>query len=403
MKAKVRTAAAAAGAALFGAAATAQGAAPVGEASATLAGLVTATDSGAPGEAEPFTWRLSASARGGVIFENQWELGAGGMLAAERDDPGRDPRGGRFGACPPAVAACPQVAGAPVRGFVSGAFPSGPAADEGVRLSLERAYLYARGGWGEVSVGRDDGVGQRFSLTPPTILAIGGGLDPLVDGTGFGGVILRNDLSGQSAKLAVTSTRIVGLQVGASWTPELEHEGLDQGYRDRALAPVAFSPEDVVELGASFAHTLSGGLDAAVGATFATAEDGAGRPAFSAMEAWSVGATLGKGPWSVGAAWLGNDNGWAAGGRDYVAWGAAGVYRAGEWSWMLEAGASRDDLPGVDVRSLTVAGRRTLGEGVAVAGGLGWREASVPVVRESSRSDREDGNLAAFVEFSLGL
>lgn len=400
MKARVRTAATAGIALTLGLAAggSAGAAAPVIEKGASAAVLASAGDDG-----EALTARASVQGRAGLLFENQWEIGAGAMVAAERDDPRRDPRGGRVGDCAPALAGCPSVDGQPVRGYVSGSVAAGPAADEGARLSLERAFLYVRSGWGEATAGRDEGVGQRFSLTPPTILAIGGGLDPLVDGTGRGGVILRNDISGQSAKLTVSSTRILGLQAGISWTPELEHEGLDQGYRERAGAPLVYAPEDILEGGLSFAHTFAGGWETAAGLTYAQARDGSGRAAFGDMQAVSAGVTVTRGAWSGGLSWLGNDNGWAAGGRDYAAWGASGVYRAGDWSFLLEAGQAQDDLTEVDVQTLTVAGRRALNARVALAGGATYRDTASPEADIVSRRERNQRGFGAFLELSFSL
>lgn len=102
MKARVRTAAVA-GVMLAGGAAGA--AEPVFERGAAASALATAM--GGDADAEPLTLRASAWGSAGLLFENQWEIGVGGTLAAERDHPARDPRGGRFGDCPPATTGCP--------------------------------------------------------------------------------------------------------------------------------------------------------------------------------------------------------------------------------------------------------------------------------------------------------
>lgn len=395
MKARVRTAALA-GIALAGGTATA--AEPVVERGASAVVLVSGAD-----DREVLTGRASGWARGGFLFDNQWEFGAGLAAAAERDDPNRDPRGGRFGDCPPASAVCPSVGGRPLRGFVSGFTAAGPEADRGGRLSLEQAYLYGRGGWGEISVGRDAGVGERFSLLPPTVLAASGAIDPSIDGTGLGDIALRNDVAGRSAKIVVVTTRILGLQAGAAWTPRAEHEGLDQGYRRRDGDPLTFEPEEIAEAAVSFAHTFAGGWETAAAVTATRAETANGEPAFAGMTSWSAGITVARGPWRVGAAYLENDNGWRGGGRDYRAWGASGVYTAGDWSFMLEAAAASDDLVFTDARAVTLAARRSLSGRVAVAGGAGWREVSSPQTDVSSRMERNDRGIRAFLEISFGL
>lgn len=393
MKARVRTAALA-GAALLGG--TAAAAEPVTEFDASAAVLAAAFEEGG---AEALTARAVFRVQHGLLFDNQLEAGFGLGAAAERDHPGRDPRGGRAGDCAPSLPACPSLGGAPLRGLVGGHYTAGAPADEGARLELETAYLYLRGGWGEASLGRDDGAGQRLSLLPPTVLAVGGAIDAPVDGAGLGGVILRNDVSGHSAKLFAATTRIVGLQAAASFTPEIEHEGLDQGYR---AGPAVFEAEDIWEGGVSFSGVWAG-WETAAGVTVARATDGLGRPAFGDMAAWSAGATAARGGWSFGLAWLENDNGWSGGGRDYTALGASAVRDCGDWAFMLEAAASSDDLVFVDTKAATAAARRKLDERWAVAGGVSWRDRSSPVGAGLSRTGRNQRGFGAFIELSYGL
>ncbi len=398
MKARVRTAAAA-GLALVGGG-TAFAAEPVVEKDASATVLATGLDGG---DGEALTARATAFVQAGWLFENQIEAGFGAGVVAERDDPRRDPRGGRVGACAPAQGGCASLGAAPLRGFVSGYHTDGAAADEDARIALESAYLYLRSGWGEVSIGRDQGAARRLSVTPPTILAVGGGLDAPVDGTGLGTVILRNDISGQSAKVFAATTRIVGLQAAVSWTPELEHEGIDQGYRERFGAPQVFAPEDILEGALSFAHTFANGWETVAGLTYAHAEDKGGRPAFGAMDAWSAGATVGRNGWSFGASYLESDNGWASDGRDYRAVGVSAVRESGDWAVMLEAGASSDDLTFVDTKTITGALRRKVSRHLAVSGGACFRGRSSPIGGISSRTGREEDGFGGFLEFSLGL
>lgn len=400
MKAIVGTVAAAG--AVLACAGAAGAAEPVYEHDAAAAILVTGFDG--ISDPAPVTARASAFGQAGWLFDNQVEAGAGLGVVAERDDPVRDPRGGRAGDCAPTNASCPSIAGLPLRGYVSGFVTAGPEADQGVRLSLESAYFYVRTGWGEASLGRDQGAGRRLSVTPPTILAIGGGFDAPVDGTGLGGIVLRNDISGQSAKIYAATTRIVGLQAAVSYTPEIELEGVDQGFRRRAGAPQVFEPEHIAEGGVSFAHTFAGGWETAAGLTYAHAEDNTGRTAFGGMNAWSAGATVARDGWSFGAAWLRNDNGWAGRGRNYTAAGISGVRERGDWAFMVEAGTASDDLTFVDSKVVTAATRRRIGPHLALAGGANWAERSSPVaVGGSSRGGLKEQGFGAFMEISYAL
>ena len=399
MKARVRTVAAA-GLVLAGAGAAGAGE-PVFERDVAAAVLVTGFDG--VSDPTPVTARVSAFGQAGWLFENQVEAGVGLGLVAERDDPTRDPRGGRAGDCAPAQAGCASLGGQPLRGFVSGYVTAGPTADEGVRLALESAYFYVRNGWGEASLGRDQGAARRLSVTPPTILAIGGALDAPVDGTGLGGVVLRNDISGQSAKLFVATTRVVGLQAAVSYTPEIEHEGIDQGYRERAAAPQVFEPEGIVETSLSFAHTFASGWETTAGLTYAHAEDNSGRASFGAMNAWSAGATLAKNGWSAGVSWLQNDNGWSGRGRNYTAAGISAVREQGDWAFMLEAGTASDNLTYVDIKTVSAAARRRISPHLALAGGANWADRTSPVGGGAARAGRNEDGFGAFLEISYAL
>lgn len=394
MKATVRTGAAV-GLLLAGAGAAAA-AEPVRAIDASAA-VVAAT--GGLDSAETLTGRASVSGQAGWLFENQIELGVGAGLIAERDRADRDPIGGRVGNCAPASPGCPSLGGAPLRGFASGYFASGPAADQSARLSLESAYLYLRGGWGEVSVGRDQGAARRLSVQPPTILAVAGVLDAPLDPTG-GAIVLRNDVAGQSAKVFAASTPILGFQAAASWTPRQENQGLDRGFRERAGAAAVFDPEQIWEGALSFDRTL-GGWKTAASVTYAQAEDRAGRPAFGDMKAWSAGASLGHDRWRIGASWLQNDNGWAVRGRDYRAFGASAVLEGDRWAGMLEVGVASDDLVHVDQRSAGLSVRRSFSAGWAAAGGVIFSDRDSPLGGAGGRSGRSDSGLGAFLELSF--
>ena len=128
---------------------------------------------------------------------------------------------------------------------------------------------------------------------------LGGAADSPVDATGLGAPVTRNDISGQSAKVLVHSERILGVQAAASYTPELELEGLDQGFRSRLGAPLTHAPEAIFELAAAFDHRFESGWEMAVSASWAAAEDGGVSTEFGGMRAWSVGATVGRKGWTI--------------------------------------------------------------------------------------------------------
>lgn len=395
MKATVRT-----GAALFmcvAGAGLADAAEPVRAYGVSVAALAA---TGGPETADGLTTRASVTLQQGLLFESQVEVGFGLGVAAERDRSDRDPIGGRAGDCPPSNPACPSLGAAPLRSFASG-ITSFDARKRDAQISLEGAYLYLRQGWGEVSIGRDQGAARRLSVLPPTILAIGGGLEAPVDPLG-GGVTLRNDIAGQSTKVVAQTTPILGLRAALSYTPDADFRGIDRGYSRRSGGPQVFEPEHVWEGGLAYAGA-PGGWETEASLTYAQAEDHKRRPAFGAMEAWSAGASISRAGWSLGGAYLDNDNGWAAGGAHYRALGLSGVRDCDQWSFMLELGLASDDLVHVDQQTTGLSARRKLGNGLALAGGVSWASLASPVAGARGRvNDRKEG-LGAFVEMSFGL
>lgn len=376
---------------------------PVFERDAAATVLAGVFGSDASADPEPVVARASAFGRAGLLFDNQIEAGIGLGVAAERDHPGHDPRGGRAGDCPPVSPACPSVGGAGVRGPVSGYAPSGPPSDRGPRISVETAYVYVRGGFGEASIGRSRGAAALVGIGAPSIFILGAGSDSPVDATGLGGVITRNDISGQSAKVLVQSERIVGLKAAVSYTPELELAGLDLGVRHRPGDPLTHKSEAIVEIAASFDHRFQNGWEAAASATWATAQDGGNNPAFDRMQAWGLGATLKREGWIVGASYLENDNGWAAGDRRYRSLSVSGTVERGAWAFSIEGAISSDDLVFTDSSAVTFGTRRTISENVSIGGGLTLRERRSPLAAMGGRAEERETASGAFIELAVGL
>ncbi|MCA8888551.1 MAG: porin, partial [Parvularculaceae bacterium] len=98
---------------------------------------------------------------------------------------------------------------------------------------LQGAYAYARGGFGQVIVGRDHGVGRTFAVTAPTIFRAINVNDWRSDPSGLNDVHTVNDFSGYSTKITylppanLLGGALGGLQLGVSYSPSLAHCGED--------------------------------------------------------------------------------------------------------------------------------------------------------------------------------
>lgn len=261
------------------------------------------------------------------------------------------------------------------------------------RAALEEAYLFVRGGWGEASVGRDVGVAARFSLPPPTVLGAATAVDPLIDPTGLGGVRVRADLSGLSAKASVLSPRWLGLRVGASYAPRTEGRTLD----DPPVSTTAprFAGRDIAEAGLSFDRTWRSGLATTLGVGWA---QGDGDPAFGDVGMTSWGARVGRNGVTLGVAGRTVTQS-ASPGRETRSLAAGLTFDRGAWGFEASAGRMRDQVLSSTLRSANLAVRKTLTEksSVAMALMLGERVDGGGLSPEKSRAD------GLKLEFSLDL
>ena len=133
------------------------------------------------------------SATGSTVLRNGMEIGAAASMRADSDAPASQFGGGRYSSL---------LFGGP-RGFGGG---------DG-DVFLEDAYVFARGGFGSVYLGRDAGIASRLAVTSPTIFSSIGVNDWRTDITGLNDVHTVNDFSGQATKL--TYMPPVGFLVGS--------------------------------------------------------------------------------------------------------------------------------------------------------------------------------------------
>lgn len=319
---------------------------------------------------QPAVGRISAEVYAEKVLRNGVSVKVVFGAAAERDHPRRDPRGGRAGDCPAANPACPNIGGRSLRGYLSGFTTDGPLNNQDGRAAVEQAYLLVRGAFGEVSVGRDEGVASRFSLPPPNILPAGDLLHAPIDLTGFSGLITRNDVSGQSFKLSAATPRLFGIRLGVSYTPEIEAQGVDQGYRRGPAQPLTADPRHLAEFGASFDHTWASGWRTRLSGSYASGGDATGLDAFDRLESWSYGAGIARAGWSFGVARVGTDNGFAGERRGYRATSLSIVKEHHAWSAMVSGGWGREDLAALRLSTVTLGARYKVMEKLSFFGGV---------------------------------
>lgn len=228
--------------------------------------------------------------------------------------------------------------------------------DVGPRGSLEAAYLFVEGGYGELSVGRDTGIGSRFFEGDVGVMSYARLSDPILDPLGTSLLRTRNDLTGPSPKVSVTTTRILGFRAGASFTPEADAFGLDRAPgRGPALS-------NVIEVGVNGTRRLrESGIRFRGGLTFARGELDA-EPLVQVrkdvVEVWSGGLEVESGDTRFGATFLTSDEGLV--GKDYSAWTVGLSHDWDTWSGSLTYGEASADAAGFDTVDFSIALQRAV-------------------------------------------
>lgn len=229
---------------------------------------------------------------------------------------------------------------------------------------VQGAYAYARGGFGQVVVGRDQGVARTLAVTSPTIFRAINVNDWRSDLSGLNDVHTVNDFSGYATKVTYMAPAnlfggvLGGLQMGVSYSPSLRNCG------DRLCAPedgFVLAPdgsflaetshwENVVEGALYYQQGISLGRDRlllGVGASVVTANEDV--QALSALygdyKAYAVGLNVGYRGITLGGSVKTTNAGLANLDEDgYLAFDAGITFRTGEdkgdWGFMLGYGQS---------------------------------------------------------------
>lgn len=227
---------------------------------------------------------------------------------------------------------------------------------------LQGASVYARGGFGLLSVGREDGVASQLAVTSPTIFSAIGVNDWESDLTGLNDVHTVNDFSGYSTKMTYMPPAnflggvLGGMQLGVSYSPRLVD------CKDELCAPFeGYSPlastdpetrlgansswRDVLETAVYYEKAMGERRDLrlGVGASYVSAQedlDPALSGPFSDYNAYSLGVNLGYRGFTVGGSVKNTNAGYSKDDDGYLAFDAGLTYETGPWGFMVGYGAS---------------------------------------------------------------
>ncbi len=215
------------------------------------------------------------------------------------------------------------------------------AANNATTFSIDEAWLFLSGSFGEVRLGDKEGVAPNFRLTIPTV---GGGA---ADGDWTNYVGVSRPDTGTGFRLGDNdSTRITyffeweGLTAGASYAPASGDSLLNSTNQCRVTdgdvelgVLICSEFEDQFDVGANYTLDFDGG-SVIVAATYLTADSV--DPDIHDIEGVSLGAQVSYDAFTVGGFYVNSfDSGRRIGTTtsDFERWGVGATYQVGDWGF----------------------------------------------------------------------
>jgi len=350
---------------------------------------------------------IDVRAEASAITQGGLEYGAGLRVRAQRDRH-RHGFGGRVGDCPAADPACTGVlVGADtraVKGHTGQFYTDGRTDTKETEFALEGAYIFLRSSYGDIVFGRDDGSAALFSLGAPSLVAINASNSP-VDYTGLDSVKTVNDASGFATKVAYTTPRLlgdqigVGVQMGVSYAPTSRACGVDYCVRENGIgADDPFAPEikNVIEVGVALDRKFDNGLSVELTGTYARGSDDSGLAVFDDLQTYGAGLEIKAGDWVFGSSFLNSNNGFAGQG-DYNAYDAGLTWKPGKLGFTASYGHADDDIAHITSDQGVFAVSYDIGK-FRLGSGVQYIDRTVPFITPTGRDKRSEDALALFIE-----
>lgn len=344
----------------------------------------------APKADEGLLGRASAGFAANYVLMNGVEIGAVGALEALWDSPERPGFSRMF----PPVSDPDALSAGAFSGLARGLLPE----DRLDRFSVESAYIYIDGGYGEARLGADEGVATRFHESGPALFAHAGLVNPVLDPDGSVVTRTDHDLTGPSAKLSYASPRILGLRAGLSYTPEVGRWDLD---RDPVRA-FGGAPRPEIENAFEVALNLTrrlpqSGVRLRAGAAWSQADTQYDlQPGlYGKVETWSAGGSAEFSRLRIGASYLGSDNGIASGPGDYTAWTTSASIPFGQIEVIGELAGAKDKFAELKSDSWQLGLAWTPEPGWRFAGG--WRDVDTSILGGALQTARPSGRREGIV------
>lgn len=320
-------------------------------------------------EAEKALYELSARAKAEKVLDNGAAIGARLTMRLQKDHPARAGFTGNPGVVATGVT--------PIRTAFSGLTLAGVPEDSGARGSIETAFIYIDGGYGELSLGRDKGVAARFFEGAPDVFTHSRSSDGYLDISGLNIVRTRNDLTGPAAKLSYTTPRILGVRAGLSFTPVADVRGLDRDPARGVAGIIRPRLRNAIEAGVQASRRLRGSgvrLRGSVTWSRADIDTSIAGTGFRPVQTFSAGAEAEWETFGFGASVLTSNNG-LRGDGNYTAWSFGAKTTQLGLDWAANYSQGSDDGVGLKGRNWSIGATYELWSNLKLT--AGWQSQSL--------------------------
>lgn len=209
----------------------------------------------------------------------------------------------------------------------------------GTADTIDEAYTYIKGSFGEVLIGDENSAGYKMHYGAPNRSGIGvnspqtffiplTGSADLFRGT-LGSTYIENNANNDAGRITYFTPRFAGFQVGVSYARDATQN--TAGFQNNN----GTAASDIIDVGANYVNSF-GGFDVAVSGRWGTATDNrvavAGTDIGSNPSVLGFGTTLGFAGFTIGGSWAEQNN---AGNRDGTAYEIGVAYDTGPWGFSL--------------------------------------------------------------------
>ena len=221
----------------------------------------------------------------------------------------------------------------------------GRAGAGGTPDTIDEAYVFIRGSFGEVNLGDENSAGYKMTYSAPDVSFVGvnspsstifvpysGALGGVAIGADLfratlGSTFIENERNNDAGRITYYTPRFAGFQLGVSYARDATQN------TNGRISTTGAAASDIFDIGANYVNSF-GDFDVAVSGRWGIATDDRAKIAGTDIgrnpQIWSAGLNLGYGGFTIGGSFAEQNN---SGDEDGIAYDVGVSYRTGPWGF----------------------------------------------------------------------